>query len=163
MPLPVPADGITAKIHDNLIVHLTADTELAPYINLPILAYPVDGFPATHPERVMSLWYLDADDGYADNQSHKGEHVFTTRIKIKEAGASYAEIAVAHRVAENLKDILTDALWRCRRDDCSAPPALWYKMLFASPSAKVSRNKEEAAQVLEMGFKVFTITQNRGL
>ncbi len=161
MPLPTPGDDITALQQDKLIAHLTADTLFAPLVNLPILPYPTDGVPSTHPERVAAIWFLDSDDSFADSASNKLDNVFCVRINIREAGTDYEDIAAAHRIAQNLKDILLQALWRYRKDDCGAPPALWWRMQFASPSARVTRNKEQQCQVVEVSFRITSTHLNR--
>lgn len=161
MPLPIPDDQLTAQQRDKWIAHLTNDPTFAPYIDLPILDYPPDGLPATHPERVAALWYLDSDDSIADNASNKLDNVFAIRVIVKEPGPSNEQIAETHRVAMNLKDILTEAIWRFRRDDCSAPSSLWWKTVWASPSARVVRNAEKAVQIVELSWRVTATLRNR--
>lgn len=161
MPLPNPEDQLTARQRDKWIAHLTDDPTFAPYIDLPILDYPPDGLPATHPERVAALWYLDSDYSIADNASTNRDNVFAIRVIVREAGPSQEQIAEAHRVVMNLKDILTEAIWRFRRDDCSAPSALWRKANWASPSARTVRNAEKAVHVLELSWRVTATLLNR--
>jgi hypothetical protein len=161
MPLPIPDPDITALQQAKLIAHLSADPIFSPLINLPILPYPPDGIPATHPERCASIWYLDSDNGYADNASNKLDNIFTVRVQIKEASESQADIEAAHQIAMNLKDILLQALWRYRKDDCLDPPALWWRMQFTIPAARVTRKREQQLQVVEVSFRITSTHPNR--
>ena len=161
MPLSSPPDDISAKQLDKLIAHLTADSQFNTLVDLPILPYPPDGMPATHPERVCSIWFVDSEITYADNASNKEDNIFRLQIKVRESGTDLAALAASHRLAMNLKDVAQQALWRYRKDDCTSPPALWWRMQFAVPSGRIYRLPEEKLQVVEVGFKVTSLQINR--